>query len=271
MNTLNPLQTKLLEMFRWLTAFLESNNLRYYMIGGTFLGAVRHNGFIPWDDDIDIAMPRKDYEKLLKLFYTPIDKYVLESSANGNKDFVYNMAKLYDTTTSMTEAARYKIKRGVYIDIFPLDGLGNSIDSARSIYKKIDRLNVLLSMISCGYRKERPWWKNMAVMIGRLIPIQPNSLARKVNTLCMRIDFDKSRYVANCMSTYRGREIMDKTLLGAPTDYQFEDIIAKGPEKANEYLTHIFHDWKKLPPLENQHSAHDFVELDLNHSYLEKL
>lgn len=269
MNTLNPLQTKLLEMFRWLTAFLESNNLRYYMIGGTFLGAVRHNGFIPWDDDIDIAMPRKDYEKLLKLFRDPIGKYVLESCANGNKDFVYNMAKLYDTTTSMTEEARYKIKRGVYIDIFPLDGLGNSIESARSLYRKIDRLNVMLSMISCGYRKERSWWKNMAIMVGRLIPIQPNKLARRVNQLCMKIDFDQSLYVANCMSTYRDREIIDKKLLGTPTDYRFEDIIAKGPERKDEYLTHIFHDWRKLPPADKQHSAHDFVELDLNHSYLE--
>ena len=64
---LNPLQTRLLEMLTWLVKYIDEHELRYYVIGGTMLGAVRHKGFIPWDDDIDIAMPRKDYEELIRL------------------------------------------------------------------------------------------------------------------------------------------------------------------------------------------------------------
>ena len=68
---LNPLQTKLLEMLTWLVKYIDEHELRYYVIGGTMLGAVRHKGFIPWDDDIDIAMPRKDYEELIRLLKEP--------------------------------------------------------------------------------------------------------------------------------------------------------------------------------------------------------
>ena len=98
---LNPLQQKLLEMLTWLSKYIESNHLTYYVIGGTFLGAVRHKGFIPWDDDIDIAMPRKDYETLIKLLSKPVDHYVIESPDNCGKDFTYNLAKFYDLDTTM--------------------------------------------------------------------------------------------------------------------------------------------------------------------------
>ena len=70
------------------------------------------------------------------------------------------------------------------------------------------------------------------------------------------------------MSTYRSREIMDKSYYGKPTNYQFENIVIKGPEKADEYLTQLFHNWKELPPLDKRHSAHDFTYLNLNESFI---
>lgn len=76
---LNPLQQKLLGMLTWLIKYIDDNNIRYYIIGGTMLGAVRHEGFIPWDDDIDSAVPRNDYERLIDLLKSPVDHYVIES------------------------------------------------------------------------------------------------------------------------------------------------------------------------------------------------
>ena len=76
---MDDFQKKLVDMLRWLVEFLEKNNLRYYVVEGTMLGAVRHEGLIPWDDDIDIGMPRADYEKLIELLSNPIDHYVVES------------------------------------------------------------------------------------------------------------------------------------------------------------------------------------------------
>lgn len=265
---LNPLQTKLLEMFKWLTEFLHENQLRYYVLGGTFLGAVRHKGFIPWDDDIDIGMPRKDYEKLIQLLEKPIDHYVVESPKGTAKDYLYGMAKLYDMNTSMTEVTRNGMKRGVYIDIFPLDGIGNSMEEGLKNYKKVDRLNMLHAMVTCAYRKDRKWWKNCAVFIGRLLPVSPKKLAVKLDKLCAEHDFDNYSYVGNLMSTYRSREIMPKEFWGTPTLYKFEDLSVYGPEKYDEWLTKIFGNWRKLPPENKRHSAHDFVDLDFDKPYL---
>ncbi|MDE5784111.1 MAG: LicD family protein [Prevotella sp.] len=265
---LNPLQSKLLEMMTWFARYLEENNLRYYAIGGTFLGAKRHEGFIPWDDDIDIAMPRKDYEILCDLLAREKDHYIVESPRHSSDDYVYPFAKLYDTSTSMTELLRYKMKRGVYLDIFPLDGLGNTLEEAQQNYKAIDRLNMLLAMKVSIYRSERKWWKNCAVFLGSLIPINPHKLARKLDIVCQKRDFDNCVYVASCMSTYRAKEIMPRKYFGKPQKTKFEDIELYGPELSEEYLTQLFKNWRQLPPENKRCSAHDFKDIDYCKSYL---
>ena len=172
-------QKKLVEMLKWLSEFIESKGLRYYVVEGTMLGAVRHNGIIPWDDDVDIAMPRPDYERLIQLLKEPVDHYVVESCDGEAKDYPYALAKFYDTNTSMTEYLRRNVNRGVYIDIFPLDGVGNSKEEGYKHYKRVDRANMLLAMKVCAYRKDRAWWKNFAVFIGGLIPLSVKKQTRR--------------------------------------------------------------------------------------------
>lgn len=264
---LTPLQSKLLEMFAWLTSFLEKNQIRYYAMGGTALGAARHEGFIPWDDDIDICVPRRDYERLIMLLREPIDHYVIETSNSDADEFIYNFAKFYDTNTTMTEELRRDVTRGVYIDIFPLDGLGDTLEDALAYYKKIDRMNMLLAMISCTFRKDRSFLKNCAVAIGRILPISPKWLIKKIHEQCKERDYDNYQFVTNCMSTYRTKEILDKSILGKPTPYKFENIMIMGPEKMDEYLSSIYREWRVLPPEEKRHSAHDFKCLNLNKPY----
>ncbi len=264
---LNPLQENLLEMFAWLTKYLNDQKLSYYVIGGTFLGAVRHEGFIPWDDDIDIAMPRPDYEKLIKLLEYPVDNYIVESPKGNAKDYIYAFSKFYDLNTTMTEKLRKNITRGVFIDIFPLDGIGNNYRESLKNYKKIDRLNMLLAMKVCAYRKDRVWWKNFAVFLGRFLPVSSKKLAKKIDTLCAEKAFEDSQYVGNLISTYRAKELMEKTIFGKPVSYKFENLTVFGPEKYDEYLTRLYGDWKKLPPVDKRHSAHNFLELDLNKQY----
>lgn len=267
---MSDFQKKLIEMFKWLTEFLHKHKLRYYMIAGTLLGAIRHGGIIPWDDDIDIAMPRDDYDKLLKLLEKPVEHYVVESCSGQAKDYIYPFAKFYDTDTTMTEFLRKSVTRGVYIDIFPLDGVGESAEDALKFFKKIDRANMLLSMKVCAYRKDRKWWKNIAVFIGGLLPINAKKQTVRVDELCRRRKYSDYDYVMHTTSTYRAREIMKKEIYGEPTPYQFEGFTVYGPEKAEEYLTKIYGDWRKLPPEDKRHSAHDFVGVNLNKSYLDK-
>ena len=264
---MNALQEKLLEMFDWLSKFLEKNNLRYYVIGGTMLGAVRHQGFIPWDDDIDIALPRRDYEKLISLLSTVHDHYIIESPRSLKKDYLYPISKFYDINTTMKENTRRGITRGVFIDIFPLDGIGNTLENAMKNYKKVDRLNMFLAMKSSKVRKKRKWWKNLAIILGTIIPVNSKKLSKKLDTLCSKYDYDDSLYVGNLTSTYRNIEIMPKSIFGNPTKYKFENLIVTGPEKYNEYLTKLFGDWKKLPSENQRESSHDFSNIKFDISY----
>ena len=264
---LNPLQTKLLEMLTWLVKYIDEHELRYYVIGGTMLGAVRHKGFIPWDDDVDIAMPRKDYEELIRLLKEPQEHYVVESPKSEASDFIYAFAKFYDMNTSMTEVARRNIKRGVYIDIFPLDGIGNSNDEAIKNYKKIDRLKTIRAIRACSYRKGRKWWKNVVVSIGNCLPYNEKDLSAKIDRLCSQRDFDDCDFVGDLVSPYRTKEIMSKDIYGKPTVYSFEGLSVYGPEKYEEYLSALYGNWRELPPEEERHSTHKLVELDMNKPY----
>lgn len=268
---LNDLQKKLLEMLTWLDRFIRDNNLVYYMVEGSLIGAARHSGFIPWDDDIDIAMPRHDYEKLCTLLREPKDHYLIETIHGDNQDYLYTFAKFYDLNTRLTERLRKPVTRGVYIDIFPLDGLGRTMKASLSRFRKIDRKNMFLMTRTCAYRKDRKWYKNLAIFFSRLIPnflINEKQYARKIDSLSKQIDYDDSTYVSILMSTYRERDIHRKDVFGRPTELKFENISVLVPQHYDEYLQRLYGDWRKMPPVSQRKTAHDFVGLDLNSSFV---
>lgn len=269
---MTQLQNKLLEMLAWLDKFIREHNLTYYAIGGTLIGAARHQGFIPWDDDIDIAMPRDDYKKLCELLKTPIDHYVIETPDSEKNDFLYTFAKFYDTNTSMTEFLKTKVRRGVYIDIFPLDGIGHTQKEALKNYKAIDRKNMFLMTRICNYRKDRKWYKNIAIFFSQLIPnffINEKKLVLNIDQLNQKYSFNDCEYISLTMSTYRKKDIHRKTLLGIPVELPFENIKLLAPQYYDEYLSETFGNWRILPPIEKRKSAHDFIELDFEKSYIE--
>lgn len=271
-HKLTPLQTKLLESLKWFDNFCKVHSLRYYAIGGTMLGAMRHHGFIPWDDDIDLGMPRQDYEKLKEFAKTEIGRFRFEIYDSYANDFFYPFSKLYDTSTTLIEHKRNDVVRGVYIDLFPLDGIGNSKTEGLSNYKKFKKLSVLLEAMVDGVREGRSWYKNVAVVVCGLIPkfiLNHRTLRIKLNEISSKYNYDQCAYGGNFFGAYWEKEIVDLSIFGTPKYYQFEDMMIAGPEKAEEYLTNIYHDWRKLPPEEKQVSHHDFVKLDLERGYLD--
>lgn len=269
---LSPLQEKLLEMLDWFHQYCVNNHIRYYVCAGTMLGAMRHKGFIPWDDDIDLIIPRPDYERLIRLFNKQIEHYILETPYSGDDFFPYSYAKLYDTNTTMTEHLRRDCKRGISIDVFPLDGIGNSISEAKKNYEKFNRIqNFALTQI-CAVRNDRSKLKNLAITISRLIPekfVDIKKLTIKMDKVSSSFGYENNDYVMNFTSTYRLKDVLPKYIYGDPVLYPFEGIMVYGVEKPNEYLTHLYGDWKKLPPKEKRHSAHDFEELNLEKSYIQ--
>jgi len=268
------LKAHLLDMLRWFHTLCVDNNLRYYALGGTMLGAVRHGGFIPWDDDVDVGMPRSDYERLESIVkQVKQDRYILETPRSTAKDFNYCFTKLYDANTTLVENTRYRIKRGLYIDIFPLDGMGNNLSESKKHFAKINRRFSFFLARTTGIRKGRSPLKNAAVILSQAIPdfcLNDKKLLASVERVSREKDFDQCVYGGNPYGAWRYKEIMPTAVMGIPTLYKFEDMKIYGAERPDEYLTNLYGDWRKLPPMDKRVSHHDYLEMDLHRSYLEE-
>lgn len=271
MSELSPLQARLLEMLKWFHQLCEKNDIRYFVLGGTMLGAARHKGFIPWDDDIDVGLPRKDYEKLARLManddFLP---YILETPYSKAKDYCFSYSKIYDTRTTLVENRRTEVVRGVFIDVFPLDGLGESYEECETNYAPINKKYDLLLTTVGGIRKGRSWYKNLAVIAARCVPhclLDGKKLMIQLDKMCAKIDYDTSAWICNDMGAWRLKEAVPRSIMGKPTKYQFEDTFVYGAEDFDGYLTHLYGDWRRLPPKEKQITHHDFVSLDMNKPY----
>lgn len=270
---MNQHQEKLLGIIKFFHEFCVENNLRYYVTGGSLLGAMRHEGFIPWDDDIDVAMPRPDYEKLRELLEGKQGRYILETPYSKAKDYGYTMSKIYDSETTAVEKVKFNTCRGVFLDVFPLDGIGNTKDEMVRNHKKIYWLNMFIATRTSIPRAERSWYKNVAILVSSIIPeklLNTKRIICKLDKMCARIPYDNSKYVGNLAGAYGLREIVDRDLFGEPKLYKFEDTYVYGVEKGDEYLTQIYGDWRQLPPEDKRSSGHDFELLDLNRSYIER-
>lgn len=264
---------KLLEMLIYFDNICEKNNLRYYAAGGTFLGAVRHHGFIPWDNDVDVSMPRSDYDRVAEIINSDNSKYTVETPQSKAPDFLYPMSKMYDTTTTVIEDLKVKCKRGVYIDIFPMDGIGDTFAEVEKNYRKLRLLNNFFATRTSIPRPQRKWWKNLAIrMSDAIIPecfINTKKLAIKLDTLCRKFDFDNSYYVGILLTQYGLRYIMPRTLFDEVHKYEFENITVTGVADYNQYLSTVYGNWRELPPIEKRTEGHDYKDVDLQHSYIE--
>ncbi|MBR6793653.1 MAG: LicD family protein [Clostridia bacterium] len=267
---MNELQSKLVEMLRYFHEVCVENDIRYYMVEGSFLGAVRHKGFIPWDDDIDLGVPREDYDRLIEVFKRKDHKrYVLEVPGE-QKDFVYPYGKLYDTETTLVEKTRYTVRRGIYLDIFPLDGAGDTKEDAKQHCRRITMLDNYACTKICALDPKRKFYKNAAIVAGRCIPeflFGWRWAQKKAEVHCRKKTFDGCKYVSNMYSTWREKEIMERAVYGEPTLYEFEGLEVYGPQNADRYLSSLYGNYMQLPPEEKRISHHDYVFLDLEGSY----
>ena len=267
---MNEQKACLLEMMNYFHALCIKHNLRYYAVGGTMLGAARHEGFIPWDDDIDVGMPRKDYDLFAQCMNAEKDcKYVLETQASYDESFTYPYSKLYDSTTTLIENKNKELIRGVYLDIFPLDGAGNNQKDYEQFFNKIMRKKNYLNVRNMVVSNKRSVWKNGLIILSHLLPkslFSEKKLCSDITNLCKKKDFDSCVYGGNLVGAWGWKEIMQTGFFGTPRLYKFENTEIYGVEKYDEYLTALYGNWRQLPPAEKQVSHHDYY-LDLKTPY----
>lgn len=266
--TLKEIQLASLEVLKRVTDICEKENLRYYLAYGTLIGAIRHKGFIPWDDDIDIVMPRPDYDQLLKYMENNKNKlgHLQLFTHKNNKSYPYAIARVSDN--------RYRIKMdnekyyglGVFIDIYPMDGLGNNKRKAGRLCVK----GQLLSSFCYQATRQRFAVEITKGKLKRFLKIFVYILAKcvgkeyfqnKLEKLGDLGSYDESKYVGCVVWNSCGAEIVQKRqwfdeYLMLPFDkYEF-----RAPKGYDEILKLFYGDYMEFPP-ENERIPHHFYKM----------
>lgn len=256
--TIKELHERLLCMGKVFHDICVKNKVTYYMIGGTQLGASRHKGFIPWDDDMDFGVPRDQFLKCKQCLERDLpSRYKVLTIENS--DFVNSMfIKILDTET---EASYHYVKHtnekyGINIDIFPLDKTRNDVRPFSKnwlIYKLmgIDSYRLL-------YLEELPFVNRLISYIIKAL-LAPLSKGAINNFILTHLVEHKGDYIANHGGLYKAKEIVSIKCYGRPKLYQFEDTTFFGVEDFEQYLTCLYNDWRKLPPPNKQHTHLDGI------------
>lgn len=255
-----------LDMLIYISEICNKNKLRYFLAGGTLLGAIRHKGYIPWDDDIDILMPRPDFNKLSEILSNvKHDHYKLLT--DKQEDYYYLFNKLVDTRTCLIQKYRDKINDlGVFLDIFPIDGLPNEqkefdihVDTLLKDYNnfldsKSDSYNIsndknkriiktIVKYPLYLYQKRKPWKKRQQEIIKKL----------------QKYNFDESNKVGCILSPYKKKEILNREVFSKEIMVDFEGEKFPAPIGYKKYLSALYGNYMELPPVEKRvtHHLHD--------------
>lgn len=266
-HKLSKLQEAELEIFKEFVKICDNEKLTYMICGGSFLGAVRHHGFIPWDDDIDVAMPRPDFEKLLKVAPKLLPEH-LYLSTYKRKDHVTLVAQIFnkDKAFTLNNAAKV-VQTGAWIDILVIDGapepgLQRKIFGIKYMYYRM--LNQFAHFEEIvNLNKKRPWYENAAIKFAQITRIEkkldPVKIGDRFHRFLKKRKYEDSKYVATFMGAAKMNEILPKEVYGVGSEYEYEGMIIKGPDKADEYLSHFYGDYMTPPPVD-QRNRHNVKE-----------
>ena len=268
-NTKNrELHQKLLEIMDVFHNLCEKNKIKYFILGGTMLGAFRHKGFIPWDDDMDVGLPREDYEKLLNLPKSEWPDNLIIKTPNNSKDLIFPYSKIINKSTTLIEDRLDGIIEGIYIDVFPLDGAGNFWPNSKlSYYIFYLKQGLLFNNQDHGLKKTL--LRRIFQKYARLK--NTRKIYENVDKFMKRYEYNNSRFIGNYAGAWRLNEFMEKNIMEPPKLYSFEHLQLYGPNRAEEYLTRLYGDFMKLPPIEKRKSHHSFKYINLELPYEEYL
>ena len=248
--------------------FCDENNIEYFLLGGSALGAVRHNGFIPWDDDMDVGLMRKDYEFFLEN-YVDNDKFYLQAIERDNN--YWNMYAKLRMKNTLMEEERLKdldVPKEIFIDIFPIDNApsgGYDKIKIKANIAKILKMSLLVKMkvahlYECNFK-----------IITKICSWLPKGLIYKINKKIMTsYKDDNSTYTITYLSEYAIKKgyLLRSVYLPAK-DCKFEDRVYKVPNDVDFYLKNMYGDYMTLPKEEDRIS-HGVLRLSFDTKENEK-
>lgn len=271
MNDLQKEEFRLLKVF---VSVCEKYDIPYFLVCGSALGAVKYGGFIPWDDDADVALFRVDYERFLDIAQKelPSDLFLQNCDTDRKTPFIYSKLRSNNTTFIEKSSSRMDINHGVYIDIFPLDGYPAGKAERRHFELKKQILRRILSSAfytDCIYKKLLLYPVRMAILRDRL-----SFYVKKYCDLVKKASALSSDIICNYGNSPLKIEYAPREQYGSGAWATFEGLKVRVPEKYDEYLTQKYGDWRaELPP--EQQVGHHYAEvIDLNRpytDYIEKL
>lgn len=239
-----------------LAEFCEKHGLRYFMAYGTLLGAVRHGGFIPWDDDVDVQMPRQDYNELIRMYN--VEKVGSYYRLISPEDPIsrHSYIKIIDTRTIKIEKnVDYSAGMlGIDIDIFPIDGQPDDNAEFEKWYGKLQRI---YWAYVCHVLKPQRKLKHMGILLIRVLSGSKERLRNKAARLHQMYPYESSAFVGAVEScfNFKGNRVQ-KSCYESYKLMSFEGHMLKAPVGYDTVLTKMYGDYMKLPPKEKQVTHH---------------
>lgn len=253
-----------LDLLKAFIAVCEKHDLLYFLVEGSALGAVRHGGFIPWDDDIDVAMPREDYEKFLAVAQADLPEGLFLQTNETDPAYVTGFAKIRNSNTAFieTSARKLAINHGVYLDIFVLDGCNNFAATKK-------KTKLLQARIASRFLVKRSLKGRMVQFVAAIRYPSVARAVRLLDTIHRAVPYATAENVVNYGSAWGKKEVMPREIYGKGVLGSFEGVPVRLPEKVDEYLTRLYGDYMTPPPPEKQVSHHNCDVIDLERSYKE--
>lgn len=265
-----PLWDHLLSLLDEVDIICKRHGLHYYVTDGNALGAVRHKGFITWDDDLDISMPRPDYEKFCQYANNELPGYLKIVNWKTTPSFFFLFGKVQDTRrTKVEEIERqvgFPLSNGLFIDIFPIDGYPESKFERLLLQLKYCLLRPLHRYRTSPYniqsRKGKCIWI-LGMMLSAFIPVwrKPAQMMAKMESLLTRYSYETSKLTGRSCSrmTILQRRPVDKTVWGNGSLLEYHDRMVPVPDNVKEHLSSEFGDYMRMPPPEKQVPTHVYT------------
>lgn len=248
-----------IDILKYVDDFCKKHQIKYFLYYGSLIGAIRHKGFIPWDDDVDICMLRKDYEKFIKEFQKQSNgKYGIICNKTNSK-YPFNFAKVFDSKTVLYEKNFLTSYNGIYIDVFPIDNLPDSMTAQKYQLKK---LNLLHNLVGVKIRTRmirhsifKTFVSDLLYWSLKIVPI--SMLNKMIENTITKYSSHKTQYVS-CLAigTYLKKERFERSVFKDSIDVPFEKITVAIPIRYEEVLRTIYGDYMKLPPVEQRINRH---------------